>query len=148
MTKVPIVARINVSRQSSYQPTDGREDRDYESEDYPEESSDEPANIMEMSLDIADELKITITEVDDMIDSQQLDNSKTVAGKEHPSTRKGFCTSSIMVGGSTLSKYLIRTNTLLQSIQTLESVCQLGYIWIRRAGLWLRPSWRIGAPSF
>jgi hypothetical protein len=28
--------------------------------DYPEESSDEPANIIEISLDIADELKITI----------------------------------------------------------------------------------------
>ena len=76
--KVPIVARINVSQQSPYQPTYGRkglEDRG-ESEDYPEESSDEPANIMEISLDITDELKITIAEVDDMIDPQQLDNSK------------------------------------------------------------------------
>ena len=83
--KVPIIARINVSRQSSYQPTGGREgleDRDYESEDNSEESSDEPAKVMEISLDITDEPKFTITEVYDMIDSQQPDESKTVAGKK------------------------------------------------------------------
>jgi hypothetical protein len=40
------------------QPTVGR--TAVTSQDYPEESSDEPANIMEISLDIADELKITI----------------------------------------------------------------------------------------
>ena len=77
--KVPVVARINVSRQSSYQPTDSREgpeDRDDESEDNPEESSDEPASIMEISLDIANEPKIVITEAYDLIDSQQLDDSE------------------------------------------------------------------------
>jgi hypothetical protein len=77
--KVPVIARINVSRQSSYQPTDGSEgleDRDDESDDNPEESSDEPASIMEISLDIADEPKIVITEAYGMIDSQQLDDSE------------------------------------------------------------------------
>src|SRR5271155_4568781 len=102
---------------------------------------------MEISLDIADELKITITEVDDMIDSQQLD-TKTVAEKRAPLYTERFLHKLYNVGGSTLSKYLTRTKTLLKSIQTLESMCQLGYIWIRRAGLWLRPSWRTGAPSF
>jgi len=67
--KVPVVARIDVSRQSSYQPANGREgleDRDDESEDNPEESSDEPASIMEISVDIADEQQIIITEAYDM----------------------------------------------------------------------------------
>jgi hypothetical protein len=80
--KMPAVARINVSRQSFYQPTGGRErleDRDYESK---EESSDKPAKVMEISLDITDEPKFTITEVYNMIDSQQPDESKTVAGKK------------------------------------------------------------------
>jgi hypothetical protein len=44
---------------------------------------------MEISLDITDEPKIAITEVYDMIDSQQLNNSKTAAGKRvHPYTAR------------------------------------------------------------
>jgi hypothetical protein len=76
---MPVVVWVNVSQQLSYQPIDGREgleDRDDESEDNPEESSDEPASIMEISVDIADEPKIVITEAYDMIDSQQLDDSE------------------------------------------------------------------------
>jgi hypothetical protein len=46
------------------------------SHDNPEESSDEPASIMEISLDIADEPKIVITEAHDTTDSQPLDNSE------------------------------------------------------------------------
>jgi hypothetical protein len=83
--KVPIITRINISRQLSCQPTgyrEGLEDRDYESEDNSEESSDEPANIIEISLNITDEAKFIITEGYDIIDSQQLDNSKIVAGKK------------------------------------------------------------------
>jgi hypothetical protein len=90
--KLPAVARISISRQSSYQPTDGREgqeDDDGELEDNPEEPSDDPASTMEISLDITDEPKIAITEVYDMIDSQQLNNSKTAAGKRvHPYTAR------------------------------------------------------------
>ena len=43
---------------------------------------------MESSLDIADEPKITITEVYDTIDSQQLDNSKRVSRKTRPYTQR------------------------------------------------------------
>jgi hypothetical protein len=74
--KVPVIAQISVSRQLSYQPTDGREGP----KDPDEES--EPLRTMEISLDIADEPKITITEVYDTIDSQQPDDSKIAAGKK------------------------------------------------------------------
>jgi hypothetical protein len=63
--KVPDVTRISVLRQSSYHGTDdqGRlKERDEELEDDPEESEDEPARMMEFSVDITDELIIEIAE--------------------------------------------------------------------------------------
>jgi hypothetical protein len=105
--KVPAVARINTPRQSPYWPIHGREgqeERNNESENDSEESSNEPENdleessnesendseessnkstsIMEVSLDVTNEPEIAITEVCDMIDSQQPDESMTGAGEK------------------------------------------------------------------
>jgi hypothetical protein len=74
LDKVPDLARISVSRQSSYQCNDGEgglKDRDGEPEDDLEESNDERTSIMEISLNTTDELKIEIAEVHDMVASQQ-----------------------------------------------------------------------------
>jgi hypothetical protein len=65
LDKVPDLARISVSRQSSYQGNDGEPENDLE------ESNDERTSIMEISLNTTDELKIEIAEVHDMVASQQ-----------------------------------------------------------------------------
>jgi hypothetical protein len=83
--KAPDVTRISVLRQSSYHGTEdqGRlKERNEELEDDPEESDDEPARMIEISVDITDELKIEIAEDYDMINSQRRRHLNSVAGKK------------------------------------------------------------------
>jgi len=110
--KVPVVTRINVSQQSSNQPadaSDGQEDRDDESDDNPEESSDKPASIMEISLDTTDESEIAITEVYNVIDSEQPDESK-IAAEQKGSHYQEWLLHKLYNGGSFNTHKLFNRN--------------------------------------
>jgi hypothetical protein len=101
LDKVPDLARISVSRHSSYLGDDGEggpKDRDDEPEDDLEESNDEPTSIMEISLNTTDELEIEIAEVHDMVASQQ--QRKSNRGGRSLTTFRNRLMRKLYIGGS------------------------------------------------
>lgn len=98
---MPDLARISVSRHSSYLGDDGEgrpKDRDDEPEDDLEESNDEPTSIMEISLNTTDELEIEIAEVHDMVASQQ--QRKSNRGGRSLTTFRNRLMRKLYIGGS------------------------------------------------
>jgi len=83
--KLPDVARINVSQKQSDQDTGG-DGGLYKSDDVSEgdfeQPNDEPASMMEASLNITAEPKLEITVVHDTVDSQRSRERSSAAGKK------------------------------------------------------------------